>query len=514
MTDIDLQRSYDAIPYRSAALPNTHPTHLFAVATLLGMRPAPPDRCRVLELGCADGGNLLAMAYTLPGSAFVGIDLSERQIDAARRQQQALGIANVTLEARDILDIPASFGAFDYIIAYGIYSWVPPEVQEHLLEVCRRHLAPQGVALISYNTYPGWHLRGMVRDMLVYHTRQFGEMQQRVDQSRALLDFLVDATDTLGKHMPRLELYHRLLRQEHDVLRERPDYYLAHEHLDGYSAPVYLSEFVERAARHELQYLVDAHLSSSLTATMPRPIAERLDAIAPNQVALEQYLDFLTNRQFRETLLCRSDTPVDRQLSAARLAGLHLASPARREASEDGVGRYRAPGGTLITLRAPSARAAIEQLIDAWPQSIPFAELVARAHAASGSTATPEETQRLAETLLHCHMYDIVALRGVAAPLTATPGAKPRASAIARREAADDASVASLIHSNETPDAACRCLLPLLDGNRDRAELAALLADGIARHAFIPDATDTPLEPAALLERYLERLARAALLES
>ena len=31
------------------------------------------------------------------------------------------------------------------------------------------------MAYVSYNTYPGWHIRGMIRDMMCYHTRQFSD---------------------------------------------------------------------------------------------------------------------------------------------------------------------------------------------------------------------------------------------------------------------------------------------------------------------------------------------------
>lgn len=72
--------SYDEVPYESYPFAQTHPDRLATVATLLGLRPAPVEQCRVLELGCAGGGNLIPMALTLPESTFVGIDLSARQI--------------------------------------------------------------------------------------------------------------------------------------------------------------------------------------------------------------------------------------------------------------------------------------------------------------------------------------------------------------------------------------------------------------------------------------------------
>src|SRR5262249_30408638 len=160
---------YDEVPYSSKPFPQTHPDNLATVATLFGMTPPPVERCRVLELGCAAGGNLLPLAAALPGSRFVGIDLSRRQIDDGRPGREALGLRNFRLRHRSILDVGADFGQFDYILCHGVYSWVPAPVQDKILEVCAGHLAPNGVAYVSYNTYPGWHIPGAVRAMMRYH---------------------------------------------------------------------------------------------------------------------------------------------------------------------------------------------------------------------------------------------------------------------------------------------------------------------------------------------------------
>src|SRR5262249_47365446 len=68
--------SYDEVTYSNTPFYHTHPDCLATLGTLFGMSPAPPDRCRVLELGCGRGGNLIPMALSLPASRFVGIDLS------------------------------------------------------------------------------------------------------------------------------------------------------------------------------------------------------------------------------------------------------------------------------------------------------------------------------------------------------------------------------------------------------------------------------------------------------
>lgn len=178
--------AYDEFPYESKPFEGSHPNRPAAVGGLYGMRTAPPDRCRVLELGCASGGNLLPMAAYLPGSEFVGVDLSAVQIEAAQRAAAMAWLANVRFHAASIADITPDFGRFDYVVAHGVYSWVPPLVRDKLLAVCAANLAPEGIAYVSYNTYPGWHLRGMVRDMLRYRSDRLQTAREKVVQARAL----------------------------------------------------------------------------------------------------------------------------------------------------------------------------------------------------------------------------------------------------------------------------------------------------------------------------------------
>src|SRR5262249_50525120 len=180
-----------------------------------GMKPAPPAQCRILELGCADGGNLIPMAEAFPDSEFVGIDLGGRQIADGQALVEALALRNISLRHLDILNVDASFGKFDYIITYGIFSWVPREVQDKILAVSREHLAPNGVAYISYNTYPGWRMRQILRDTAVYHTRNIDGLRERAQEVRRLLDTMVEATQSMdGRLATTLDMnaYAHMLR--------------------------------------------------------------------------------------------------------------------------------------------------------------------------------------------------------------------------------------------------------------------------------------------------------------
>ncbi len=166
-----LRTSYDEFPYQSVPLRQTHPDHLATVASLFGFDAADVGRARVLEIGCGSGGNLIPLAASYPDSTFVGIDLSAVQIAHGAAEIEALGLLNIRLQAMDVMAFDEAQGAFDYIIAHGIYSWVPAPVQDRILALCASLLAANGIAFVSYNTLPGWRMLSTVREAMLYHTR-------------------------------------------------------------------------------------------------------------------------------------------------------------------------------------------------------------------------------------------------------------------------------------------------------------------------------------------------------
>jgi SAM-dependent methyltransferase len=169
---------YDEVYYPGHVYGLTHPNHLATIAAVYGMQSAPVERCRVLELGCGVGGNLLPMAFQYPSSEFVGVDLSGVTIERGQRNIATLGLSNIKLLHCDIMNVDAGFGEFDYILAHGVYSWVPPAVREKMMMIFKQNLAPRGVCYVSYNAHPFSHLRDMVRDMMRYHTRRLTGMKE------------------------------------------------------------------------------------------------------------------------------------------------------------------------------------------------------------------------------------------------------------------------------------------------------------------------------------------------
>jgi len=151
-------------PSISNSFPQSAPGQLAAIAYLFGLAPPDVPSARLLEISCAAGGNLSSYAAAHPQARVVGIDLSQVQIDQGRARTRALGLDNVDLIAGDIARMdPVGLGQFDFVIAHGVHSWVPAEVQEALLSAFRRLLTSEGVAYMSYNVYPGWKSKEIIR---------------------------------------------------------------------------------------------------------------------------------------------------------------------------------------------------------------------------------------------------------------------------------------------------------------------------------------------------------------
>jgi methyltransferase-like protein len=511
--------SYDEVPYASYPFPQTHPSHLAVIATLFGLQPPPVQHCRVLELGCAAGGNLLPMAEALPQSSFVGVDLSARQIADGQRVLEALGLANVRLVHASILDVDRSWGQFDYIICHGVYSWVPDRVREKILAICAEQLSPQGVAYISYNTYPGWHMRGMIRDMMRYHALRFATPGEQIRQARALLDFLAQATRIDGGP------YATLLRMELEHLRQQADHYLYHEHLEEVNEPVYCHEFIATAQRHGLNYLGEAQITTMLSSNFPYEVQQALQIIAPDQIQSEQYLDFVRNRMFRETLLVRGDVQPDWTVQPERIDTLHVCTH-RRVVDESGDVRssatvqYRSKSGMVVATSQPTLKAAFRILGEQWPGTLPFADLVARVAERLGQP--PEQVRTpLAVQILHVYLSsDLMELRALPLPRVPVTERPQALRSLRLRLELGESGGANRRHEVFRPNPFDSVLIPLLDGTRTKAELLEELTRRAARGLLLlpgeaspsSDLEKTRARLAPLLEEALQRLADASVL--
>jgi methyltransferase-like protein/ubiquinone/menaquinone biosynthesis C-methylase UbiE len=461
--------SYDELPYTCNAMPFAQPDRLATVATLFGMTPPPLEKCRVLELGCGDGSNIIATAYSLPQAECWGVDVSAPRIARGQAIITALGLPNIKLKQQNILEVDDSIGKFDYIIAHGIYSWVSPAVQDHILSLCQRLLVPTGVAYVSYNTKPGWNMRSTIRDLMLYHTATLLDPVKREEQLKALLSLLTDCAadskDTYSQH----------LREEVINFNGLPNAFVFHEFLEEDNKPIYFHQFMERARAHGLTYLGDAYIDTMLINNLSPVVAEQLRAFNNNLIHQEQVIDFLTNRHFRHTLLCHQDMVLNRALSSDVISRFYIASSLQTVANNSAGQKFQNNRGTLSS-DSPIIQAGLRYLNQQWPKAVTLAEVVKQAQQEVGAAPAKQDQYALANALLFAYTKGLIELYTYPPQLVTTISNSPQASSLARWEVQYGKKVTNLRSELVMiEDITCLQLLPYLDGTRDRKSLLDLL---------------------------------------
>jgi SAM-dependent methyltransferase len=386
-----LRADFDATPYNSISYPQSPPGQLAAVAYLFGLETPEVSSARVLEIGCAAGGNVIPFAAAHPHARVVGIDLSPAQIDQGRLVMQALGLSNVELLAGDIASMDlTSLGQFDFIIAHGVYSWVPAEVRRALVRV--PHVAgPDGVAYMSYNVYPGMSPRKS-RDAMLLTSGASATPEEKARAARGMVDFLEEVVPADGGN-------HGFWPNSGLTLKVSAILTCCIDELAAFNRPCYFYEMVGHAGAHGLAYRGEARPEAMCPANYgPRGAEHLLEKCGGVQVLVEQYIDFVVNRTFRESLLVHADRAPQIRYNpdGSRLRRLHIAAyipPAEGQTRIDNSRQeYSEPDGATLFTNDPGIKAALDALSDRWPWTLSRQELVDAVHARLVSAGlTPSE---------------------------------------------------------------------------------------------------------------------------
>ena len=403
---------YDAVPYPGHPFAQTHPDRLATLATLFGLRPAPPERCRVLELGCGDGGQPRA-----DGARAARRELRRRSTPrrrrspAARRSPRELGLANLTLEARAIEELSPAPGAFDYVIAHGVYSWVPAAVRDRLLAVCRAALrrraasptsattpCPAGAcarrcATCSSSTPPSSPTRASA-------SRRRGRCCASCSRARR-------ASTGSGRSCAARPSACSPAATRRCCTTSSP----------RSTTPSTSTSSPRTPTRHGLQYLAEADFFEMQIGAASEPAAQALLAIE-DPVRREQYLDFLKARMFRQTLLCRAELAIDRTPHPEVLERLAVSTQAqpRGEPGADGAQAFAGPTGSTLTTDHPLVIDALDAPRAPGPPRCGCATCSGRGRA--------DDRGALCDALLRSYAANLVALH-VHPPRLATAGRPP-----------------------------------------------------------------------------------------
>ena len=454
-----LASRYDEIPYEALPHPASHPARLATVATFVGHAAPRVERCSVLEVGCNDGSNLIPMAVSLPAARFVGCDLSPRALDAGRRTIAELGLTNITLVEGDLAALAPAHGEFDFIVAHGVYSWVPPDVRDALFALAAERLARDGILYVSFNVLPGCRVRQAAWDVLHHHVDRIENPRSRLDAARQLARLIADGGTATHES-------DQALRAEFRAIAQHSDSELAHDDLAVPNEPVLFHTFVQHAARHGLRYLAEAELQTMSVTGISDEANAYLSTLDP--LAREQYLDFLRLRRFRQSLLVRADAPTDTTEHSQRLRAMHVSANVALTGAA-------ATGGVHKLARrldpAAGGGGAVRKLLDALVANQPATYEIASLddHLHLGPLSRPLEA-----ILTDAYMWGIVDLHVHPPALTIRASDRPVASPLARLQARTRDDVTTLLHTQVgIADVNALRLLPLVDGTRDRAALAS-----------------------------------------
>lgn len=521
--------TYDETPYPDLSYAQTHPDRLGMLGHILGLPTAPVDQCSVLELGCAGGGNLLPMAANLPGSRFVGIDYSAHQIEIGQRRLAAFPLPNLTLRTVDVTDPRAAQklrerngGPFHYIIAHGLYSWVARPVRDAMFALAKELLAPNGVLYVSYNTLPGWNITRTVREAMLFHARNADSPQAKSDQARAMVDFL-------ARHIPdQHEAYRAIFQRYHAMLsagmKGAEAAFLLHDELEDVNEPVYFQDFVAHAAGFGLQYFVETELANVLPHAFGETVMQELQQMASTAVELEQYMDFLRNRMFRQSLLCHAEHAPTRMLRPEPIMDLIVRSEATAQPGigENGAITFRAPDNAALTTDHPVSQAALRVLGTAWPRAFSFPDLMDAAYTQLGRRPAPDDPRGQQDRLLvaanllrgHGHSARLAGLHRMQPPLATDFSKLVHGVPSARFEARTRSAVTNLWHERVQLDEPKRQLLLLLDGATPPQQLESLWRLALRQSPRVPRDSAAQAKLAKLsMDAELAWLARASLLQ-
>lgn len=360
-----LAKEYDEVPYVSYPFEFCAPEFLRTKAILFGLNPVPLETARVLEMGCASGNNLFRFSSLYPDSYTLGIDISKVEVDHAHELLGNFKLKNIEFKNVSITDLDESYGKFDYIICHGLYSWVPDEVAEKILENGKKLLSKNGVMLVSYNALPAWNTISTIRQLMLYHTQHLSSPAEKFEQGKLILQFIAEAT--AGDNSP----YGKFIQEFIGTLATVGDDYIWHEYFGALSKPYYFHEFVEKARSYELNYLCDQSFSFMHAGNLPPKTVEALGTI-PDTVKVIQYLDFIRNTQFKINLLCHDDVVINRTLDTNKLDNMYFSATDLQPSDAENQNTYltqelvdfRFTAGTNVKVTLPEQKALMYTLAE------------------------------------------------------------------------------------------------------------------------------------------------------
>ena len=504
---------YEALPYGSMPFPQSQPSHLAALAALHGHAAPPIETARVLELGCASGGNLIPLAARFPDAVFEGVDLSPRHAKEGMAIVRELGLRNIVISQGDIAALELPPQHFDYIICHGVFSWVPRAVQEAIFHLCANSLSDAGIAYVSYNVLPGWHLQLIVREMCRRYAASSGSPQSQIARARSVLAQLAQLSDDKSA-------FGKVLREEVQRSTRMSDSHFMGEFLGADNHPCHFHEFVARSEAQGLAHLCDAVLGDGRPESLgPQRVDVVRQVAGDGPLAAEQCMDFVSGRTLRRSLLVKGKGSGEQTLRPDALTQLHLCCPLVAQPGSDGSFVFSREQSQLKT-NDPALGATLQVLAAAYPETRSFAQVVAEV---AGQTSLPpaDFRSRLSDALLRIVVSGQLIVSSHPVRVGSVDAERPALWPLARAQLRMGQTwVSNLLHLPIQLPPAARAVAGLFDGVQTDSQIVARLLAGVRSGQLVIDGLK-PLdaEPAAqaqaaqrVLRSILSDFRRGALL--
>jgi len=105
---------------------------------------------RLLDFGCGAGASTVILARLLPQTEIVGVELDDKNLQAAKARIKFYALRNVTLLKSPAGDkLPKDIGSFELVMLSAVYEHLLPNERKTLLPMLWSHLKTGGVMLFD-----------------------------------------------------------------------------------------------------------------------------------------------------------------------------------------------------------------------------------------------------------------------------------------------------------------------------------------------------------------------------
>ncbi|HEY8074496.1 MAG TPA: class I SAM-dependent methyltransferase [Labilithrix sp.] len=293
------------VPYVRQFVPELAPARIRLAAAVNGLVPPPSADFDYCELGCGHGDTLAALAAAHPRARFLGVDIGAAHIASAKRLARDGALENIGFLERDfeaLLD--EEIGAFDYVVAHGVLTWIGPEKRKAMIALAQRMLKPGGLLYVTYNAMPGWSAVEPLRQLLLSPLGQApeGSSLDRAKSGLAFAQLLQSSgAEYFAKNPSATEMLGAMTRAGLP--------YVVHEYLHEHWTPMYFARVAWEMAAHDLHFAgVLPLLLNFRESAIPEPL-EKAFADITDRLRFESVKDFAINEFFRRDVYVHGKQP-------------------------------------------------------------------------------------------------------------------------------------------------------------------------------------------------------------